>query len=176
MVEAQSLRRPSLNISEVPTLPGVCPKPAQKSPNLGTTDRKVSMSPCGPDCWGLPVSLRGETHSKQAGKHRTFQNSSLPGMGKAQGFPWNLRRQHWSWIIDEWNHSKLRNGFDSSVLIRTVALALPTGFPHHGSTDLSRGWMESEFTMLFLQADSVAYQLGDTRHTKIFYRQLLRNI
>lgn len=38
----------------------------------------------------------GDTYWKQAGKNITFQNSSLSGIGKAQGFSCNFLWQHWS--------------------------------------------------------------------------------
>lgn len=47
------------------------------------------------------------------------------------------------------------------MLIKTTALALPTVFQHNRNTDLLREPMESYFTMLFLQGDSVVYQLGN---------------
>lgn len=63
-----------------------------------------------------------------------------------------------------------------SMLIKTTASALPRVFQNNRSADLLREPMANCFTTLILWGDSVVYQLGNTWHAKIFYRQLLRNI
>lgn len=56
---------------------------------------------------------------------------------------------------------KLRSILDFSVLIKTLASALPCVFQNNRNTDLLKEPMESYFTTFFLQGNSVVYQLGN---------------